>query len=209
MSEPIIERTRVAVGYKDKLTEWTYARILDLFADSDSLVHQLVLRCQQHEATIARLEADVKRWMEVAITHLPKIVRLEAELAELKEQRATLHAHVAEAIELLGADPAKRVLDSWTLREECDSARRKIARLEAELATEKRHWIEDDRDICQMEQERDELKAAHEKLRADVKAWSHEAQAFAIGHGSSSHGPDWLAVPIPHFEKLDALLEEK
>ena len=205
MSEPIIERPD-PTNFGDEIR-----RRLDAdpaLRDELSIMRSFQEPDTDGRDTIAALEADVKRWMEVAITHLPKIVRLEAELAELKEQRALLHAHVAEAIQLLGVDPAKRVLDSWTLREECDSARRKIERLEAELETEKRHWIEDDRDICQTEQERDELKAAHAKLRADVKAWSHEAQECNVGHGWSGTAPIWLAVPIPQFEKLAAIVGE-
>ena len=56
--------------------------------------------------------------------------QLTAQLAETNDQLQTVHGHVKEALELLGVDVSGYVPDSWTLREQCDLARRRLAAAE-------------------------------------------------------------------------------
>ena len=55
---------------------------------------------------------------------------------ECLAQLQTVHAHVKEALELLGVDvnvETGRIPDSWTLREECHGAARKMGQQAAEI----------------------------------------------------------------------------
>jgi hypothetical protein len=82
------------------------------------------------------------------------------ELAELRDQLQTVHRHVAEAIELLGVDTSVatgRIPDSWTLREECHAAAKKLAELRAE-------HIADVDCINTLTMEAAELRAENERL---------------------------------------------
>jgi hypothetical protein len=57
-----------------------------------------------------------------------QVESLTAQLAERTEQLQTVHGHVKEALELLGVDVSTNgyIPDSWTLREQCHLAGRRI-----------------------------------------------------------------------------------
>jgi hypothetical protein len=63
----------------------------------------------------------------------PECERLTKELAEVTEQRSTLHAHVVEACELMGLNRHDTPCDPWTLREKCAAQSAELAAKDAEI----------------------------------------------------------------------------
>lgn len=61
--------------------------------------------------------------------------QLRQQLAETKDQLQTVHAHVAEALQLLGVDISVDgcIPDSWTLREQCHLSKVKLGLARAQL----------------------------------------------------------------------------
>ena len=65
-------------------------------------------------------------------------------MEELNDQLQTVHAHVAEAIDLLGLNKHGAIPDSWTLREQCHKAGQRLELFEELVAAleENLDWTE-------------------------------------------------------------------
>lgn len=77
---------------------------------------------------------DVERnERQAALTQ--QVAELTVELSETRDQLQTVHAHVKEALELLGVDVSVDgyIPDSWTLREQCHLAGNELAMFREKL----------------------------------------------------------------------------
>lgn len=101
--------------------------------------------------------------------------------AELETARHEL-SMIAEDVEAYRTDCSTPTFQMVrNMKGERDQLRAEVERLKSELATEKRHWVEDDRDLNELIEQRDQWRAVAERFASTL----NRICTFQIGPNST------------------------